>query len=370
MHLDDAALEDVLAVELVEHLRLGCVHHVAEVHVGSHVAFEGDLHRFGDRHRCFASSECERHGARVGAERDAFGHTGVRVAADDDGPVVDCEVVEDLVNHVGERRVLVLWVATRDEAEVVHELHQPRDVLLGLVIPHRCGVAPRLVAAVDDRGDRRGRHHLQLLAGHKAGGVLRANDVDLDSGVGASVQRGAGGADGVAVEDLLDCGEALTLVGNFGRWGVDGWCVDAERLCSEGLELLAEDDGIGTAGLHELNLLWRERGGDVHQLFARFGVELLVLGVDREHRAGIDRVGLLEYGFAVFVNDEFAIVIEGGDPVLQIEANATGDVDGGQEDGRDAVRASDHWCNVDERNEGAGLSADPQRHVVHARHAR
>ena len=33
VHLDDSALEHVLAVELVEHLGLGRVHHVSEVHV-------------------------------------------------------------------------------------------------------------------------------------------------------------------------------------------------------------------------------------------------------------------------------------------------------------------------------------------------
>ena len=151
VNLDDPALEDVLAVELLQHLCLGGVHDIAEVHVGGHVAFEGDLDRFGDRHRCFAGGEGEGDRAGVGAERHTLRHAGVGVAADDDRPVVDGDVVEDLVDHVGHRGVVVLRVAGGDQPEVVHEFHQARDVLLRLGVPHRGRVAARLVAGVDNR---------------------------------------------------------------------------------------------------------------------------------------------------------------------------------------------------------------------------
>ena len=70
--LDDAALEDVVACELVEHLGLGGVDDVAEVHVIFEGAFESDFDRLGDGHGGFAGGKGEGDGAGVGSEGDAF----------------------------------------------------------------------------------------------------------------------------------------------------------------------------------------------------------------------------------------------------------------------------------------------------------
>ena len=72
------------------------------------------------------------------------------VAADDDGAVVDGEVVEDLVDDVGHGVVFAAGVTAGDEAEVVHELHELRGVFLRFFIPHGGGVAAGLVGAIDD----------------------------------------------------------------------------------------------------------------------------------------------------------------------------------------------------------------------------
>jgi len=147
---DDAALEDVVTSECVEHLRLGGVDDVAEVHVVFEGAFEGDFDGLGDGHGGFSGGEGESDGAGVSSEGDAFGHACVGVSSDDDGAVVDCEVVENFMDDVGHGVVFAIGVAACDESEIVHEFHEFRGVGLGFFVPDGGGVAARLVGAVDD----------------------------------------------------------------------------------------------------------------------------------------------------------------------------------------------------------------------------
>ena len=197
------------------------------------------------------------------------------VSADDDGPFVHGEVVEDLVDDVGHGVVFFLRIASGDEAEFVHEGHELRDVVFGFLIPNGGGVAAGLITRIDDGGNGFGGHGFELLGGHEAGGVLRADDVHLNADVGSGVQGAFDGdSNGVFVENFLNGGEALAWVGDFFRSGEDGGGGDAEGLGGEGLELFPEDDGVGSA-------------------------------------------------FRVFLFD----------PVLEVETDAAGDVDGGEEDG-------------------------------------
>ena len=53
-----------------------------------------------------------------------------RIAPNDDGPIVDRQVVQHLVDHVCHGVVFALGVPSSDEAEVVHERHEARNVLL------------------------------------------------------------------------------------------------------------------------------------------------------------------------------------------------------------------------------------------------
>ena len=188
VHFDDAALEDVFSAEVLEHLGLGGVDNVAEVHVALHFTFERHFHRFRNRHGRLTRGQRQGHRARVGSEGHAFRHARVAVPANDDGPVVHRQVVEHLVDDVGHGVVFALRVASCDEPKVVHELHQTRDVLLCLEVPHRRRVATRLVRSVHNGRDGGRRHHLELLRGHQPRGVLRTHNVDFGTDVRASVQ--------------------------------------------------------------------------------------------------------------------------------------------------------------------------------------
>src|SRR5690606_6865137 len=69
LNFDHTTLEYVFAVELLQHLRLGGVYDVTEVHVRLHLAFEGYLHRLRDRHSRFTSSQGDSNGTGVSTER-------------------------------------------------------------------------------------------------------------------------------------------------------------------------------------------------------------------------------------------------------------------------------------------------------------
>lgn len=62
MHFNDPALKDVVAA-LLEHLCLRRVHHVTEVHMWLHSAFERHFDRLRDRHGRFARGQRQRHSA-------------------------------------------------------------------------------------------------------------------------------------------------------------------------------------------------------------------------------------------------------------------------------------------------------------------
>ena len=198
---------------------------------------------------------------------------------------------------------------------------------------------------------------------------MGADDVDFDAEVGAGVEGFSGsGSDGVAVEDFFNSGEALAFVGNFLGWGVDDGGFDAEGLGGEGLELLTEDDGVGSARFHELHFLRSEGLGDVFEFLAIL-VEFFVLRIDGEDGAGVDGVGLFEDGVAFFVEDGVAFGVFLFDPVSEVESDAAGDVDSGEEDGGDAIGACDDGGHVDEGNVRAAGLAGPERDIVDAGHA-
>ena len=58
MHLDNTTLKNVFA-ELLEHLNLCGVYHIAKVHMILKVALESHFDRFRNRHRRFSSGQRE-----------------------------------------------------------------------------------------------------------------------------------------------------------------------------------------------------------------------------------------------------------------------------------------------------------------------
>ena len=127
MHFDDAALEYVVA-ELIQHLRLCGMHNVTEIHVIGHLTFERHFHRFWDRHCCSPVAS-----AKATVPESAPNATPldirVAVAANDDRPIIDCDVIQNLVNNVCHWMIDAFWIAACDQAEIMHEFHQTRCVL-------------------------------------------------------------------------------------------------------------------------------------------------------------------------------------------------------------------------------------------------
>ncbi len=215
VNLDDTSLEDVLT-ELIKHLSLCCVNNVTEVHVVLHFTLEGHLHGFRNRHGGFTRSKRESHGAGIRTKRNPLGHTCVGVSTDGDIPVVDGEVVEHLVDHVCHRVVFTLRVTCCDQTKLLHEAHQAWNVRLCLLVPNRSRVTTRLVGTVNDWRNDGGSHRFQLLRRHQTCGVLRTNDVDLDTYVRTCMESLlASHTHSIAVEDLFNGSEPLPLMGNF-----------------------------------------------------------------------------------------------------------------------------------------------------------
>ena len=96
--------------------------------------------------------------------------------------------------------------------------------------------------------------------------------------------------------------------------------------------------------------------------------ELFLFGVNRENGSGVYRVRLLQNRFTLAVANEVPLLVDFFHPVFQINSNATGHVDCGKENRRDAVCACNDWSNVNEWNVRTCLLADPKGHVVYPRH--
>ena len=71
VNFDYTALEDIVS-ELLEHLSLGSVNDVAEVHVLFEVALEGYLNGLWDWHVGFTCGECEGNGTGVSSKSHAL----------------------------------------------------------------------------------------------------------------------------------------------------------------------------------------------------------------------------------------------------------------------------------------------------------
>jgi formylmethanofuran dehydrogenase subunit B len=147
------------------------VHQVAQRDAGLHLALEAHQHRFGHVQRHHAGGGAEGHQARAGREADADGEAGVRVAAGAHG-VGQQQAVEPAVDHAVAR-------AQRDAAAVADEGGQ---LAVGLHV-HRLGVGGGVAEGLHHQvgAEAQAGQVLQLVAGHRAGGVLEPTVVILAS---------------------------------------------------------------------------------------------------------------------------------------------------------------------------------------------
>ena len=164
-------------------------------------------------------------------------------------------------------------------------------------------------------------------------------------------------------------GEALAFDGDFFARGEDGGRFDTQGLGGESLQLLTEDDGVRTTGADKFHLRIGEGAGDVDQFFAISAVEFFLFDVDGQFGAGGHGVDFFEHGLAIGIDDDVAVGVGLLHPVFEVDADAAGHANGGEEDGGDAIGASHDGGDVDERHVFAGLLTNPQGNVVDARHA-
>ena len=116
------------------------MHHIAKVHVIFQVSFEGDFYGLGDRHGRFTGCEGEGNGAGIRTKGYTFGHTGVRISTNDNGPVVDSKIVQDLMDDIGHCMVFTIGIASGDQSEILHEAHKLGNIYLSFLIPDRRSV--------------------------------------------------------------------------------------------------------------------------------------------------------------------------------------------------------------------------------------
>ena len=184
-----------------------------------HAALKHHLDRFRDRHACLTCGQRQRNGARIRAKGNPLGHSGMRIPANNNRPVIHGDIIQNLVNNIGHGVIFIFWIARGNQPEFMHKFHQARGVFLGFEIPHRGGMTARLIGPVNGWRDNRSCHRFQLLCRHQASRILRADNIYLYPRIRASMHDDiAIHASGIGIKDFFNRGQALPLMrDNFGR---------------------------------------------------------------------------------------------------------------------------------------------------------
>ena len=261
--------------------------------------------------------------------------------------------------HVRHGMIFPLGVPCRDETELIHEIHEFGNVCLCFQIPDRGRMASRLIGSVDDGRNHGRRHGLQFLRSHQTRRILRPNDVHRHPNVRTGMQNLAFGyPDGVFIKYFFDCSESLSLMGNlFGR-SKYRLQFNPQGGGGKTLQLLAKNDGIGSARSDEFDLLRCQSGRNILQFLLSI-IQFFLLRIDRKNRPGRHGVGLLEHRIAFVVKNRLPVGIKFSYPIFQIQSNPSGHSHGRLKDGGDSVCPGNDRGDVYERNvEGwmAGLS--------------
>lgn len=212
--LEDAAGEDVLLARLghgqqprLDGVVRDRVDQVAQRHARLQLALETDQHRFRHVQRHHAGGGGERDQAGAGRERNANREARVRVAAGTDG-VGHQHAVEPAVDHAVARAQRNAAAGGNELRQRVVRLHVDR-LRIGR------GVAEGLHHQIG--GETQAGQVLQLVAGHRAGGVLRTHRGHLRFAVGTRAHALAFRQPAGATHHLLREREALAAVGRLLR---------------------------------------------------------------------------------------------------------------------------------------------------------
>ncbi len=242
--LQNAAGEDVFLAllldgqqALLDRIVRDSVHQIAQGDARLHFAFEAHQHRLRHIQRHYAGRGGKRHQAGASREGDADREAGVGIAAGADG-VRQQHAVQPGVDHAVAR--------TQRDAAAVHDEVRQR-VVRGHVDRFRVrgGMAERLHDQIG--GEAEAGQVFQLIAGHRAGGVLRTDGGHLRFAVLA--RANAGDAAGAA-DHFLRQREAFAAGGN--RLGdTEHLAVrQAQRFARLGGQAAADDQRDTAAGAH------------------------------------------------------------------------------------------------------------------------
>ena len=244
-NLEDAAGEDVLLallrdgeVPFLDGVVRDGVHQVAERDAGLHGTLETHQDGLGHVQRDHASRRAERDEAGPGGEGDADREARVRVTARADG--------------VGQEHAVEPGVDDAVAGAKAHAAAVPDEVRKGVVGHHvdrfgvRGGVAERLHHEI--RREPEAREILELVTGHRAGGILRTHRGHL----GLAVRAGENAAVDAArlADHLLREREPLGAPGGVGRQPERVGRGEAQALASAGGEPAADDQVDAPARLN------------------------------------------------------------------------------------------------------------------------
>ena len=160
---------------LLDAVQRNRMYQITQGDAGLHLAFEAHQHRLGHVQRHHTGGSPKGHQTGTGRERNADGETGVRVATGAHG-VGQQQTVEPRVDHA----------VTRTQCYAAAVADEGGQFAVGFHI-HRLGISGCVAEGLHHHvgAEAQTRQVFQLVAGHRAGGVLRAHGGHFGFAVGA-----------------------------------------------------------------------------------------------------------------------------------------------------------------------------------------
>ena len=244
---EDTAGEDVLLTLLLDSQQAGLdrvqgnrIHQVTQGHSRLHLALEAHQHRLRHVQRHHAGCCSKRHQTGTCGEADTDRETGVAVATSAHG-IRQQQAVEPGVDHA----------VTGAQADAAAGADEVRQLVVHLHI-HGLGVSRGVAERLHHQVGREAQASqvFQLVAGHRAGGVLRADGGHLGLAISARAHALAFGQTAGTADHLL--GQAETLLGIHRVLGQAEQCgrLQAQSFTGFGSQATADDQGDTATSAH------------------------------------------------------------------------------------------------------------------------
>ena len=274
---ENAARENVLLAlllngeqALLDGRQRNGIHHVTQGDARLQLALEADEDRFRHVQRHDARRSGEGDQARTGRERNADRETGVRVTTGTDG-IRQQQTVQPRVDDA----------VTRTQRNAATVLDERWQFVVHLHV-HRLRISGSVAERLHDHIGREAQtgQILQLVTGHRAGGILRTHGGHLRFTVGARTDALAFRQATGAANHLLGQREALARISRILRQTEQGRYRQAEGFAGLGGQATTDDQRNTAAGTDFIQNHWR--------LQLRFGNDLAVLECGDFGRGVID----------------------------------------------------------------------------------